>query len=394
MDIEAVNKEYLKLKSDLQKTRKEVDKLEDTVNTLVEDRTIWNGECVKAKRNKDAAAEKKAADEMDRIDEEIKKLKEVTLKKKEELSKIQEKINDRINEIKENPEMKKHLDEVMAKKYERQISKLEKEKKEVTEKKERLTELKQLVTDHPVLGNHLKAYMKDVREAQNKIKKYQAEILDKTKPISQAHLSAIINVYIPMEKEKISNNKNKDILVDYITKNGLNIKEQDIEELASHGFVEVGKDGAKRIDLDATINRDMKGLDRKIKGFDKSIQDYQIALNGKDRGEKTAVETSTPSTTSTVVKSNESEQTTEEKPKWYQFIKRFKNWNEKRKTKALPKAEEEKEENKTESKTENKKNEFSSSLKYEIVQDIVNQTKSSDLKEAKKERKSEDKERV
>lgn len=394
MDIKAVNEEYLKLKSELKKTRKEVEKLEEDTNTLVEDRTIWNGKYVEAKRNKDTNSEKTAADEMDRIDKELKSVKENAEKKKDDLTKIQEKINERIKELKENSEMKKYLDEVMAKKYDRQINKIEKEKKEVVDKKGRLSELKQLVTAHPVLENHLKAYMREVNEAKAEIKKLQSEYLDKKNPPTSTRRDEIVNKLIPAEKAKIADNKHKDELMNYITKYSLNIKEQDIVDLASNRFVEVGKDGAKRIDLDATINREMKALDRRIKGYDKSIQNYQIAIN--DKGIEKSIKANTESKTD-IAKDGEvktadtTEVKSEEKPKWYQFIKRFKNWNEKRKRKALPKTTEKKEEEPVaDAKTENRKNEFANSLKYEIVQDIVKQTQTNDLKVAKKERKTEE----
>ena len=92
---------------------------------------------------------------------------------------------------------------------------------------------------------------------------------------------------------------------------------------------------------------------------------------------------------------------TPEKPKWYQFIQRFKNWNKRRKQQALYEpelrtpepapAQVTPEPSTLEPSTE--RNEFLDSLKYQIMKDVVEQIETNNLKEAKKERKSENMER-
>lgn len=389
MDLETLNKEYVQFKSDLEKARKEIESLESKANDLADDKIIWKGKLVEAKRNKDSVAEKQAEGELKRIDTEIKAVQDDTLKKKEEMELIQAKINVRIKEIKENPEMKKHLDEVMSKKYDRKLSKLENEKEEAVEKKDRLTDLKQLVTDHPALGNNLKGILTATKE----MKDLQAE-LDGMKMIvgtgetsaytykDPARANEIINTLLPQAQAKLTTNKTP--LMAYISKNGLNITEQDIDELAEKGFA---VDGKGNIDLNSTMNKSISSLNRQIKGYDKSIRNHQIALENIDNR-------SVPVTPRTPDPITPPEPTTSEKPKWYQFIQRFKNWNERRKQQALPEPEPrtpDPEPSTPEPSSE--KNEFLNSLKYEIVQDVVKQMETDNLKEAKKERKSEDMER-
>lgn len=389
MDLETLNKEYVQFKSDLEKARKEIESLESKANDLADDKIIWKGKLVEAKRNKDSVAEKQAEGELKRIDTEIKAVQDDTLKKKEEMELIQAKINVRIKEIKENPEMKKHLDEVMSKKYDRKLSKLENEKEEAVEKKDRLTDLKQLVTDHPALGNNLKGILTATKE----MKDLQAE-LDGMKMIvgtgktsaytykDPARANEIINTLLPQAQAKLATNKTP--LMAYISKNGLNITEQDIDELAEKGFA---VDGKGNIDLNSTMNKSISSLNRQIKGYDKSIRNHQIALENIDNR-------SVPVTPRTPDPITPPEPTTSEKPKWYQFIQRFKNWNERRKQQALPEPEPrtpDPEPSTPEPSSE--KNEFLNSLKYEIVQDVVKQMETDNLKEAKKERKSEDMER-
>lgn len=391
MDLETLNKEYVDFKSDLAEARREIESLEIMANSLADDKTICRGESVKAKRNNDSIAEKQAEDELERINTEIQKVQRDTLEKKEKMEQIQEQINDRIKKIKENPEMKKHLDEVMSKKYARKLSKLEKEKEEVVGKKDRLTDLKQLVTDHPTLGNNLKGILTTTKE----IKDLQAE-LDGMKTIVETGKTSeekyedpdradeIMRTLLPNAKAKLA--KNKDLLMAYISKNGLNITEQDIDELADKGFA---VDGKGNLDLNVTMDKSISSLNRQIKGYDKSIRDHQIALENIDnRGEP--VTPRAPDSIAHPVLS------TPEKPKWYQFIQRFKNWNEKRKQQALPELEShtvDSESGPITQEPSTEKNEFLNSLKYEIVQDVVKQMETDNLKEAKKERKSEDMER-
>lgn len=404
MDLETLNKEYVQFKSDLEKARKEIESLESKANDLADDKIIWKGKLVEAKRNKDYVAEKQAEGELKRIDTEIKAVQDDTLKKKEEMELIQAKINVRIKEIKENPEMKKHLDEVMSKKYDRKLSKLENEKEEAVEKKDRLTDLKQLVTDHPALGNNLKGILTATKE----MKDLQAE-LDGMKMIvgtgktsaytykDPARANEIINTLLPQAQAKLATNKTP--LMAYISKNGLNITEQDIDELAEKGFA---VDGKGNIDLNSTMNKSISSLNRQIKGYDKSIRNHQIALENIDnRSVPVTPRTPDPITPPAPDPITPPEPTTSEKPKWYQFIQRFKNWNERRKQQALPEPEPrtpdpepapvDPEPSTPEPSSE--KNEFLNSLKYEIVQDVVKQMETDNLKEAKKERKSEDMER-
>lgn len=381
MDLETLNKEYVQFKSNLEKARKEIESLESKANDLADDKIICQGKLVEAKRNKDSVAEKQAEGELKRIDTEIKAVQDDTLRNKEQMELMLAKINVKIKEIKENPEMKKHLDEVMSKKYDRKLSKLSKEKEEAVKKKDRLTDLKQLVTDHPALCNNLKGILTATKE----MKDLQAE-LDGMKMIvgtgktgaytylDPARANEIMNTLLPQAQAKLATNKTP--LIAYISKNGLNITEQDIDELADKGFA---VDSKGNIDLNATMNKSISSLNRQIKGYDKSIRNHQIALENIDNSRRTPEPTT---------------------PKWYQFIQRFKNWNERRKQQALPEPEPRTPDpdpitppdpSTPEPSTE--KNEFLNSLKYEIVQDVVKQMETDNLKEAKKERKSEDMER-
>lgn len=399
MNLETLNKEYVQFKNDLEKNHKEIESLESKANSLADDKIIQKAKLIEAKRIGDTVAQKTAEREIEKINSDLKVVQDDTLKKKEEVKLIQTKINSKIIEIKENPELKKHLDEVMSKKYDRKLSQLEKEKEKTIEKKDRLTDLKQLVTKHPTLGNHLKGIListKEINDLQTELDgmKYHVgtNLVGYTDPV---RANKIMNTLIPQAKARI--NTNKTPLMEYISKNSLNITEKDIDELAHKGFT---VDNKGNIDLNSTIDKRISSLNRQIKGQDKSIKNHKIALHNINKKEPITPIQPTP----TPEPFTPPEPTTTEKPKFYQFIQRFKNWNEKRKQKALPEpTTPDPEPEPTTLNSDpltpeitnpmNKRNEFFNSLKYEIVQDVVKQMESENLKEAKKERKSEDMER-
>lgn len=392
MNLEKLNNEYMQLKKDLEVAQKDSDKLENNVEILKSYRMINVGKLNLAKNIGNSDDEKNAEQEIEKIDNELKQTENEASKKKEELEAIKEKINSRIKDIKDNPEMKKHLDEVMSKKYERKISKLEKEKEETVEKKNRLTDLKQLVADHHTLSNNLKGIL----SATNEVKKLKEELAGMSQQVGNlvtytdpTRANEIINTLLPAENDKLSTNKNN--LMAYISKNGLNITEKDIDDLADKGFT---VDGKGNIDLDATMNKNISSLNRQIKGYDKSIKNHQIALENIDNRRKDEISNTRPDpiTTFAPEQINFQEPTTHERPKWYQFVQRFKNWNERRKQQRLPEPKQQQiiteppvtEPTITETKVENK---FKNSLKYEIVNDIVEQDEKEDLKQAKREAK-------
>ena len=83
MDLEKLNKEYLKLKSKLETINKEAEKLEERANYLAQDKKIQEAEAIKAERNGDKDAQDAAKSKIKKIDDELKKIKEAATKQKE-----------------------------------------------------------------------------------------------------------------------------------------------------------------------------------------------------------------------------------------------------------------------------------------------------------------------
>lgn len=368
MDLEKLNGEYLKLKQDIEIKKGVIVAYEHRVQDLTLDKIIWTGKKAEARKNSDHDAEKTAQDELNKIDEEIKQLQESVEQEKETIKEFQGKIDAKITEIKENPEMKKHLDTVLKKKYERKLAKVEKEKAELIDKKDKVEQIKQLTTEHPALANNLKGMISAYKTAENlkkelKSLEYSAGngIIAHTDPTRANEIKTNL---LPDAESKMETNKTH--FMDYIQKNKLDITEKDVNELVEKGAV--NKDG--KVDLETTFVKRTSGLNRQIKGLDKSINDYTYAMGGAEKRQQSPEQQG-------------SAQEQEEKPKWFQFIKRFKAWRERRNQQELPEGTP-----KGQAKKESgSKNEFADSLKYDIMKDVTKQMQQEKLKAAKEVRK-------
>lgn len=324
MDLEKLNGEYLKLKQDIEIKKGVIVAYEHRVQDLTLDKIIWTGKKAEARKNSDHDAEKTAQDELNKIDEEIKQLQESVEQ--------------------------------------------EKEKAELIDKKDKVEQIKQLTTEHPALANNLKGMISAYKTAENlkkelKSLEYSAGngIIAYTDPTRANEIKTNL---LPDAESKMETNKTH--FMDYIQKNKLDITEKDVNELVEKGAV--NKDG--KVDLETTFVKRTSGLNRQIKGLDKSINDYTYAMGGAEKRQQSPEQQG-------------SAQEQEEKPKWFQFIKRFKAWRERRNQQELPEGTP-----KGQAKKESgSKNEFADSLKYDIMKDVTKQMQQEKLKAAKEVRK-------
>ena len=366
MDLEKINNQYVKLKAKLDLAKKDVEKIKETLVLKASDLKILEAERIKAKIAKDTVKEKALSTDIEILKKDIKKIKDEAEEKEEEWKEIQEMIDKRIEEIKENPELKKHLDEVLVKKYDRKMKKVEAEKKVVTDKKERLKGLKELAEKHPSVRKNLIGMTNAVKE----INKLKAELASLKQPVAgglfkytnQARADEITKVLLPIAKSKYE--KNRTLLNDYAKTQNIKIDANDLKELTENMSHNKGK-----IDISGTIDKQIKVLEKKIKGYDKSIADYKGAIGYYDNSIVNNVQ-------------KQSYQNTQPaKQGWFgKIVNKFKDWNNKRKQKALPVVQQV-----TTPKKE--KNEFASSLKYDIVKDEVARMERDGLKNAKAQRK-------
>ncbi len=395
MDLEQINSEYLKLQQDLQMAEKQVDYFEKHRDQLLtyhlDNITILQGKIIEAKRESNSEAQQKYEQEIAKEKESVENLKNVLEECKENAVSIRNKIDDRYNEIKNDPNMQKHLCEVMEKRYERKLSKLDVEKKELESKRDRRVDLQQLVAQHPALMNNLKGIMsarKQMNDLESELKAMTQQQADgKVIYANEARAQEIKANLMPQLQEKL--NVNKRNLLDYIARNGIGISEMDIDEVSSEPVL----DSNENIDVNATLNRNIKGLNKQIKGVNKDMRNNEIALNNvrsqlvtleaqlhpqepmqpeqvveqaqaeprnsqpewedinsnsgnQEQGQQDPVvnpqepvQPEPQNNTQPAEKDTKSDSSNQEpvtpRPKWYQFIKRFKMWNENRKQSRL-----------------------------------------------------------
>lgn len=328
MDLEQVNSDYVKLKSDLEYKKRIVSICGDELGRREDDVTIAKGKLIEAKRSGDIVEQQKAEKELQDAKVQVKMIKQSLEDWNKQVQELQEKINNRIKEVSEEPELKQYLNEVMEKQYERKITRLNKEKSLAEAKKEGQDNLRQLVSEHPALMNNLRGVMsanmqiKDLKEELEKITIRIGANVTYSDPTKAQE----INDKISKAQEKIGTNKKS--LMDFIDKNGIKVSESDIDEALPYKPL-MNSDGT--INVDATLNKNIKGLKRKIKGIDKNIKNYEIALDNIKKDKQLAAQQMDPAQQI----DSDVDLSQGEKLKWYQFRKRFKNWNERRKQKKL-----------------------------------------------------------
>ena len=348
MDLEKTNKEYLKTKTKLEAIKKEVEDISKKLKKADIEKRKHEISRDEAEMNGDKKRQDDERKEIVKITKEIEEMKEELNDKKKEVVKFELDINLAIDEIKQDPDMKQFMNEALEKRYTRQVDKCKKEKEKVeTEKmdklikKSRYENLKQLITEHPGLGKNLNGIL----SAKKIIKKLVDELntLDRNKDAKR--ITEIKQKELKEATNKV--NKNKDPLMNYINKHKINIKYEDIEEMAESG-----------LSLDDTINglgKEIKGYDKTIKMYDKKINNYSIAIENIKL--EMAPEEQSKS------KGNNSISSPGTKP--WQFITRFRNWRERKKQAKLPEA------NTPDTQPAEKSNTMRNALKYDIVKEIV-----------------------
>ncbi len=391
MELENLNEQYVLIKNNLARLNNEVENLEKGVEYLLEEYVIQNAKRIEAKRSKDNSSEQIAKNRVDKINNKIQTLKEEAINKKQEIKDAQDKINAKINEIKNNPKMQEHINEVLTKKYSRKISKLNEEKKNALIKKEKLNTLQQLIKNHPSLSNNLKGIFiakKQINDLSNELEGLKNIVnVNGKKEMNYTNVeraSKIIEKLLPEARERYNSNKKN--LISYISKKGLNILESDIEEVTDKKFCVNGKG---EIDITTTLNKEQGSLNRQIKGFDKSINKNVIQLNEIGNLYNNISENK-------INEENEkSLSIVSQRPKWYEFFKRFKMWNQNRKNNKIKSFDDDevlkdtdidKSDDKTNLSDKNvidNENIFKNSLRYEIVKDAVILKEKENLEDAK-----------
>lgn len=407
MNLAGINSVYSSLKQTLEKEDRKCNKNQETINNLNDDITELRGKKVSIQRDQNLGEQEKrekiekADKEISEKTEQIKKIRKELLESKQIIQQIKEEIDAKMAEIKENPEMRKHLGTVLKKRYERELPKVKKEKeklieekdqvekkqKKLIEKNDKVEKIKQLTTNHQTLANNLKGMISAYKTAESlrtELEELKSTTENGIEYKDPERAKKIINELLPAAEKKMKTNK--DQFMKHINKHKLGITEQDVDELVKKGITnEKGE-----VDLENTfvkttkeLNEQINGskqsiikLNRRIKELNESIEDYTFAIDGKG-----TIETAKPRRG----QQKNRGQMNEEKPKWFQLIKRFRAWRDRRNQPELPEGGQETP-SEEEKKTKSPVDEFADSLKYGVVADLAEQQKKEELKEARKAR--------
>lgn len=351
MDLEKLNGSYEKTKKVLEQKEKKIKALGKDIEIEVENIEIANADKIVAKRNNDVNGIQKAEKKIKDSKENIEKLKKLVEAEKEEMQMFQDKVDKIVEEIRENPEMQEHLEKVLAKRYSRDIRDVKVKKEKEEKKLKSLEAVQKMVDEHPTMKNHMQG-MLNANATINKLN----EELSKLDIVKDKDRIDDIKDQITQQTEKLD--KNRDGILDFAKKKNLNITKETLDDIMKNNVID---EKTNQVKLEQTLNKNVKASKRQIKGYEKQISNDEKAITNlgyRTPGKNGPTETG-------------------DKPKWWQFIKRFNRWNENRKMQSLPDPEE-----KT---SKDAKGEFASSLKYKVVQDIAEQMKQENLREAKRE---------
>ena len=355
MNLEEVNTNYKKLKEKLKYAEEELEKLSKEKDKY---RELYDSKYTKlevAKMMGNDSRTKEAEKELADVEKEIMQFKYKMMKQREIAERAKTSIDLKIERIKNDPEISEQIDKALAVRYERKLNKLNKEKDKLARDKEGLVFFKDLVTIHPTIGNNLKGIISNflkIKDIDNQIKE-NSYIKNGVVRYHDMYLEATLELNRTKLIEKVG--KNADLLWAYCDKKNINKEEikRYMEMLVGNGVVK--EEG--NIDLNGTFNRSINKINNEIDRHDERIEQYSILVGNKQQ---------------------DIDYSEQNKIKWWQFGKRFKNWINQIKRKRMPEqtisyqTKDAKEERKT----------FNENLKYDIVREVMESKSKEDLKYA------------
>lgn len=303
------------------------------------------------------------------------------------VNKNKAKVDSYMEELSKDPEFKKHIDAAMKKRLARRSEKALKEN-------EMLKNLQELIKLQPECEDNV-AKMKEAQEAldvsNSEIEKLNEEIksLD---PVADAATISKKQAEISKKQAKIDKDRKT-----------FNTNKTEIKKAAKKHKIELDEEQLKNFIRDTAFKRDKangkllvaRTVNRKMLGNEKTLFNNQIALSkleGKvmytdleDRIDADGNVRPLSETGMEIKQKSFAPVPVEEKPKWYQFRKRFQNWRQNRKTQREDETTSPYTRKEYEQEVEEKAepNNFKSSLRYEVVQEYARRREHEVLKDAK-----------
>lgn len=351
-----MDKAYGRSKKALDKSGKlmtTVETLKKEVTTLKRQLENIQIEIIRAREDKDAAKEKALKKSAETPMKELNAKKEQLKKLEETVKKNQATIDEKMTELSKDPNLKAHLDEVIGKKFSRKLAKIQKDKEEKVKQTEILTKIKEAAQKDP----NVMYSLKEIEKYTISISKLQSIIADPSKSLA--------------EKTQAQTDLTS-------ARNSL---ESSRSSLARYFKGTISRDVIDKITSYEDLGKEIKSNIKYIKGTDKQIANYQTALENigyelpaRDDSSSDRSDDSSRSTRTVGRRPAPSTDLPAEQPKWYQFIKRFKNWNARRKVNT---------EEQPAPVSQEEKKKFKDSMKYDVVKDYEEKVATDLLKQAK-----------
>ncbi len=358
MELENMDKAYTRSKKALDKSGKfmtTVETLKKEVKTLKRQIENIDIAIIRAREDGDTAQIKTLEQLRKAPKAELEKKRQQLIKLNTVIHQNKAIIDEKMAELSSDPELKAHLDEVIGKKFSRKLAKIEKEKEDKTKQNEVLTRIQEAAKKDPNVMFLLKA----IGDGTRLVSEAQAIIADPTKTPAEI---ATVQRTLPILQNALEKNRS---------------------DLARYFKGTISREVIDKITSYEDLGREIKSNTRYVKGLDKQIANYKTALEniGYVLPSSSTTRTSTRGTTSsrpTLGQPTPSTDLPAEQPKWWQFRKRFQNWNARRKSKtAQP----------TPISAQDKKK-FKDSMKYEMVRDYEEKLAADLLKQAKAQNKN------
>lgn len=391
MDLEKMDKEYGIARNVTDKSSKlnvAFEQKKAEIKKLTREFQDLNIKLERAKEDKNDSEIKQCEVDIKKVKEDFLKAKKSLLGLKSIIEKNLSTIDQHFEDISKDPELKAHLEKVVGTKFSRALLRNQKEKEARLNENATLSKITEAAKQDP----NVMYMLKDLEKHLNDVKKLNAIISDPSKTpaeISQAQ-------------------------VDLVTAN--TSVEQSRSEIARYFKGSISREVIDKITSYEDLEKNIKANNKYIAGIDKQNANYETALYNigylspldsrlanknltvKDfpirDSESTLGTINQPANTSRRLQSsariNGDEEEQEQgnnlpatQPKWYQFIKRFKNWVNRRRTE-----EENSNPSTTSSKASDKKTSFRDSMKYEVIRDYEKQFEENLLRNAKQQNKA------
>lgn len=422
-NLKKINKTYNKDKAAYEKAKG----LEASIKTYKEELKQYNRqkedyqtEKKRAREDKDKAKEKICDQLIEDVDDKIDDVKRNIKEIEQKIKQNKERVDSHINELNKDPEFQAHMNSILEKKYNRARNRAIKEK-------EQINLIIEVCEKHPALEMNLKGIIRAAEECR-KIVQQQKKLKKDLKTLDPIKDAVLINqiqtIEMPaleklLDEFKDKGNTHEEAFMAFCEKSDIPIDKDYLLDLMVNGKFSHDKGKAQPL---ISLKKMTKGYDKKITNYEKCIAKIPGAKINQPKQEEEKEEQEegtkieqpiqeeieqekgTKGSTGEQAKGDNPPSSSTEATKgtnlpdkkydWWEFGKRFKAWQEKRKVKkAIKNGDLPKEDEKVDKEEQEKvkpSSKFRAAYKYDVVKDYIDNQMNEIYKEVIKEAKKKD----